>query len=73
MAKKTRKDYKYYNLSVPEDIRIFYEKYLELNPNLPYNLVSQVLLNIIKEKMRKLAKKHPELRQLYEKLKSYLD
>ncbi len=62
--KKTRKDYEYYTLNIPIELRILYEGYIAKYPNLGFKNVSQYLLHILQSKAEKIIKNNPELKKV---------
>ena len=68
MPKKTRKDYDYYTLNIPNELRILYEAYLLENPNLGFKNVSQYLLHVLQGKAEILIQDNPKLKKI-ERLK----
>lgn len=68
MPKKARKDYDYYTLNIPNELRILFEAYINQNPNLGFKSVSQYLLHVIQGKAEKIIHDNPELRKI-EKLR----
>lgn len=66
MAKKTRKDYDYYTMNIPNELRILYEAYIAKNPNLGFKNVSQYLLHVLQGKAEDIIKEDPELRKIEE-------
>jgi len=68
MPKKTRKDYDYYTLNIPNELRILYEAFLVENLNLGFKNVSQYLLHVIQGKAEEIIRDNPKLKKI-EKLK----
>ena len=68
MPKKTRKDYDYYTLNIPNELRILYEVFLVENPNLGFKNVSQYLLHVIQGRAEEIIQDNPKLKKI-EKLK----
>ena len=68
MPKKTRKDYDYYTLNIPNELRILFEAYLVKNPNLGFKSVSQYLLHVLQGKAEEIIQNNPKLKRI-EKLK----
>lgn len=68
MPKKTRKDYDYYTLNIPNELRILFEAFLVNNPNLGFKSVSQYLLHVLQERAEEIIHDNPQLRKI-EKLK----
>lgn len=68
MPKKTRKDYDYYTLNIPNELRILFEAYLLRNPNLGFKNVSQYLLHVIQGRAEEIIHNNPKLKKI-EKLK----
>lgn len=66
MAKKTRKDYDYYTMNIPNELRILYEVYIAKNPNLGFKNVSQYLLHVLQVRAEDIIKEDPELRKIKE-------
>ncbi|MFX0069560.1 MAG: hypothetical protein ACFFAO_00505 [Candidatus Hermodarchaeota archaeon] len=61
---KSRKDYNYYTLNVPNELRNLYSAYIEKYPNLGFKNVSQYLLHILQSKAEKIIKNNPDLKQI---------
>ena len=68
MPKKARKDYDYYTLNIPNELRILFEAFIVQNPNLGFKSVSQYLLHVIQGKAEDIIHDNPELRKI-EKLR----
>jgi len=68
MPKKTRKDYDYYTLNIPNELRILFEAFLVKNPNLGFKSVSQYLLHVLQGKAEEIIHDNPKLRKI-EKLR----
>ena len=66
MTKKSRKDYDYYNLNIPNELRIFYEAYISKHPNLGFKSVSQYLLHVLQDKAEKIVRDNPDLKKIEE-------
>jgi len=66
MVKKSRKDYDYYSLNIPTELRILYEAYISKNPNLGFKNVSQYLLHILQGKAEEILKENPDLKKIEE-------
>lgn len=66
MVKKSRKDYDYYSLNIPNELRILYEAYISKHPNLGFKNVSQYLLHILQGKAEKILKENPDLKKIEE-------
>lgn len=64
MTKKTRKDYDYYTMNIPNELRILYEAYIAKNPNLGFKNVSQYLLHVLQVRAEDIIKEDPELRKI---------
>lgn len=64
MTKKTRKDYDYYTLNLPNELRILFEAYILKNPNLGFKNVSQYLLHLLQSKAEKLIKEDSSLKRI---------
>ena len=64
MPKKTRKDYDYYNLNIPNELRILFEAYLLNHPNLGFKSVSQYLLHVLQNKAEDLLRVNPDLKKI---------
>lgn len=62
--KKTRKDYDYYTLNIPNELRILYKAYIAKYPNLGFKNVSQYLLHILQSKAEKIIKNNPDLKKI---------
>ncbi|MGV9141682.1 MAG: hypothetical protein ACOC1X_01955 [Promethearchaeota archaeon] len=61
VKKKTAKDYDYYSLKIPNELRVLFEKYIEKYKYLGFKNVSQFILHICQEEARKILKENPEL------------
>lgn len=68
MSKKARKDYDYYTLNIPNELRILFEAFIVQNPNLGFKSVSQYLLHVIQGRAEKIIRDNPELKKI-EKLR----
>lgn len=68
MPKKTRKDYDYYTLNIPNELRILFKAYLLRNPNLGFKNVSQYLLHVLQGRAEEIVHDNPKLKRI-EKLK----
>ena len=68
MPKKTRKDYDYYTLNIPNELRILFKAYLVKNPNLGFKSVSQYLLHVLQGRAEEIIHDNPKLKKI-EKLK----
>ena len=68
MPKKTRKDYDYYTLNIPNELRILFKAFLVKNPNLGFKSVSQYLLHVLQGKAEEIIQDNPKLKKI-EKLK----
>lgn len=66
MGKKERKDYIYYNLSVPNELRILFEAYISKYPHLGFKNVSQYLLHIIQDEAKKILQENNDLKEIKE-------
>ena len=64
MPKKTRKDYDYYTLNIPNELRILYEAFLAENPNLGFKNVSQYLLHVIQGRAEEIIRDNPKLKKI---------
>jgi len=64
MPKKTRKDYDYYTLNIPNELRILYEAFLVENPNLGFKNVSQYLLHVIQGRAEEIIRDNPKLKKI---------
>jgi hypothetical protein len=64
MVKKSRKDYDYYSLNIPNELRIFYEAFISKHPNLGFKNVSQYLLHILQGKAEEILKDNPDLKKI---------
>lgn len=64
MPKKTRKDYDYYTLNLPSELRILFEAYIIKNPNLGFKNVSQYLLHLVQSKAEELIKEDSSLKRI---------
>lgn len=66
MSKKTRKDYDYYTMNIPNELRILFEAYINKHPNLGFKSVSQYLLHILQIKAEEIIKDNPDLKKIKE-------
>ena len=66
MSKKTRKDYDYYTMNIPNELRILFEAYINQHPNLGFKNVSQYLLHILQMKAEEIIKDNPDLKKIEE-------
>ena len=66
MTKKTRKDYDYYTMNIPNELRILYEAYILKYPNLGFKNVSQYLLHVLQYKAEEILKENPEFKKIEE-------
>jgi len=66
MGKKERKDYSYYNLSVPNELRILFEAYISKYPHLGFKNVSQYLLHILQIEAKKIIQEDKDLKEIKE-------
>ena len=66
MAEKEDEDYIYYNMSVPNELRLLFELYIRKYRNLGYKKVSQFILNILQTKAEEINKENPDLREIKE-------
>ena len=67
MAKmKTRKDYDYYTMNIPNELRILFESYIAKYPNLGFKNVSQYFLHLLQIKATEIVKENPDLRKIEE-------
>ncbi len=64
MPKKTRKDYDYYTLNIPNELRILFEAYLVKNPNLGFKSVSQYLLHVLQGRAEEIIHDNPKLKKI---------
>ena len=54
----------YFNLSVPNDLRLLYEAYIKKYKNLGFKNVSSFMIKILQDKAQDLIKDNPELKQI---------
>jgi len=66
MSKKTRKDYDYYTMNIPNELRILFETYILKHPNLGFKNVSQYLLHLLQNKAEEIIKENPEMKKIEE-------
>ncbi len=66
MAKKSRKDYDYYTMNFPNELRILFEAYIKKYPNLGYKNVSQLALHLLQKKAEEILRDNPDLRKIKE-------
>jgi hypothetical protein len=66
MDEKENEDYIYYNVSVPNELRLLFELYIRKYRNLGYKRVSQFILNILQTKAEEINKENPDLREIKE-------
>ena len=66
MAKKTYKDYDYYTMNFPNNMRFLFELYIRKFSNLGYNNVSQFVLHLLQQKAEEILKENPDLREIKE-------
>ena len=64
MPKKSRKDYDYYTLNIPNELRILYEAFLVENPNLGFKNVSQYLLHVIQGRAEEIIRDNPQFKKI---------
>ena len=64
MPKKTRKDYDYYTLNIPNELRILFEAFLVNYPNLGFKSVSQYLLHVLQERAEVIIQDNPKLKKI---------
>ncbi|MFX1444120.1 MAG: hypothetical protein ACFFHV_11945 [Promethearchaeota archaeon] len=64
--KKTRKNYDYYTLNIPNELRMLYEAYITKYSNLGFKSVSQYLLHILQTKAEKIMKNNPDFKKIEE-------
>lgn len=64
--KKTRKDYDYYTMNIPNELRILYEAYITKYPNLGFKNVSQYILHVLQLKAENIIQKNPDLNKIEE-------
>ena len=64
MPKKSRKDYDYYTLNIPKELRILFEAFLVENPNLGFKNVSQYLLHVIQGRAEEIIQDNPKLKKI---------
>ncbi|KKL59512.1 hypothetical protein LCGC14_2214600 [marine sediment metagenome] len=66
MARKTREDYRYYSVSIRNELRIFFEAYIRKYPNLGYKNVSSFITFLLQQKAEELVKDNPDLAKIEE-------
>lgn len=66
MSKKSRKDYDYYTMNFPNELRILFEAYIRKFPNLGYKNVSQFVLTLLQNKAEKIIKENLDLAKIEE-------
>jgi hypothetical protein len=64
MPKKKRKNYDYYTLNIPTELRILYEAFILKNTNLGFKNVSQYLLHVLQSKAEEIIKEDPNLKRI---------
>ena len=64
--KKTRKDYEYYTVSIPNSLRILFKAYIDKYPQLGFKNVSSFVHHILKEEGRKIISENPDLERIEE-------
>jgi len=64
--KKTRKDYDYYTMNIPNELRILFEAYIGKFPNLGFKNVSQYILHILQMKAEEIIQKNLDLNKIEE-------
>ena len=66
MPKKSHKDYDYYNLNIPNELRILYEAYILKHPDLGFKSVSQYLLHVLQNRAEDIIRDNPDLKKIEE-------
>ena len=66
MVKKTRKDYDYYTMNIPNELRILFEAYIAKHPNLGFKSASQYLLHIIQVRAEEIIRENPDMKKIEE-------
>ena len=66
MTPKTREDYTYYNVSIRNELRIFFEAYIRKYPNLGYKNVSSFITTLLQKKAEELVKDNSDLAKIEE-------
>lgn len=66
LHKKTRKDYDYYTMNIPNELRILFEAYIAKFPNLGFKNVSQYILHLLQIKAEEIMQKNPDLTKIEE-------
>lgn len=66
MSKKTRKDYDYYSMNIPNELRILFKAYITKYPNLGFKNVSQYILHVLQVKAEEIIKDNSELKKIEE-------
>jgi len=64
--KKPRKDYDYYTLNIPNELRILFEAYIAKFPNLGFKSISQYLLHVLQMRAEEIIKSNPDLSKIEE-------
>ena len=64
--KKTRKDYDYYTMNIPNGLRILFEAYIAKFPNFGFKSVSQYILHLLQMKAEEIIQKNPDLNKIEE-------
>lgn len=59
-------DYNYYNVSIRNELRIFFEAYIRKYPNLGYKNVSSFITTLLQQKAAELVKDNPDLAKIEE-------
>lgn len=66
--KKPSKDYSYYTMKIPNDLKLLFEKFIEKYSGLGFRNVSQFALHVLQQEARKILKENPDLEESFEKL-----
>lgn len=66
--KKTRKDYDYYTMNFPNELRFLFEAYIMKYKSLGFKNVSQFALHLLQEEAKKIMISDPEISILAKKL-----
>ena len=66
MTRKTRKDYDYYTMNIPNELRIFFEAFIAKYPNLGFKNVSQYLLHVLQVRAEEIMRENPDMKKIEE-------
>ncbi len=54
----------YYNVSVPNELRILFQEFIRKYPTLGYKNVSQPILHLLQKKAEEIIKENPDLAKI---------